>query len=463
MRRASTFLLLLLFTLSTGAQSEGVARRWVDAFNSGSAAAMEQFAQANYAAGLLGRFPADERRSMYEMIWKQHGKLVVERIAMRGDNVILGVKPQRGEPLRLTFGVDPAGKITQLGVDAGGEGEREGPQLPPFKPGADFNASLDEYLKKLDFSGSVLIAKNDQVQFEKAYGLASRRFNIPNKITTRFDIGSITKDFTKAAIGQLAQAGKLRISDTIATHLPDYPNKDVANRITIEQLLKHTSGLGDVFTPEYFNTSRLRFRTLRDYLPVYADDKLLFEPGTSRRYSNYGFIVLGLIIEAVSGESYYDYVKRNIFEPAGMSASGFFESDRIVADVAVGHTRMKPGTGERGDEWSENTLRLPVRGASDGGSHSTARDLFNFDRAIRSHKLLKPAWTKWYFGGPVPTANDAGSDTAINRTGGAFAGGAPGVNAVVSSDGTWTVVVLANIDPPMAEALGERVIRPALK
>lgn len=459
MRRATTFL-LLLFTLSAAAQSGSVAEAWVAAYNSGDAAALEAFAKANYAEAMFARRTPADRKAMFETLWTAHGKLEVTDIKARGNAATLRVKPQRGEPLTLGFQFD-GNRISGLRVDAG-EGEEES-GLPPFNPGADFNASLDEYLKKLDFSGSVLIAKDGQVQFEKAYGLASRRFNVPNKITTRFDIGSITKDFTKAAIGQLAQAGKLRISDTIATHLPDYPNKDVANRITIEQLLKHTSGLGDVFTPEYFNSSRLKFRTLRDYIPVYADDKLLFEPGTSRRYSNYGFIVLGLIIEAVSGESYYDYVKRNIFEPAGMSASGFFESDRIVADVAVGHTQMKPGTGERGDEWTENTLRLPVRGASDGGSHSTARDLFLFDRAMRTHKLLKPAWTKWYFGGAVPAANDAGSDTAINRTSGAFAGGAPGVNAVVSSDGTWTVVVLANVDPPAAEALGERVIRPALK
>jgi D-alanyl-D-alanine carboxypeptidase len=155
-------------------------------------------------------------------------------------------------------------------------------------------------------------------------------------------------------------------------------------------------------------------------------------------------------------------VAKHVFAPAGMTASGFFEADKITPDVAIGHTQRMPGRGEPSSEWMENTLRLPVRGSSDGGSHSTARDLFNFDRAVRQHKLLKPAWTRWYFGGPVP-ANDGSGATAIDRTPGAFAGGAPGVNAVVSSDGEWTVVVLANIDPPMAEQLGERVIRPALK
>lgn len=457
MRRAIITVTFLLFTLSAAAQ---VAEGWVEAYNSGDAAKLEAFVKASYTAELFARRTPAERKTMFETIWNEHGKLDIVGVAARGDSTKLRVKPQRGEPLTLTFQL--AGpRIAGLRIDAG-EGEDEKSPLPPFTPGADFNASLDEYLKKTDFSGSVLIARNDTVQFEKAYGLASKRYNVPNKITTRFDIGSITKDFTKVAIGQLAQAGKLRVTDTIAKHLPDYPNKDVAARISIEQLIKHTSGLGNIFTPEYFDTSRLKFRKLSDYPPVFADDKLQFEPGTSRRYSNYGYIVLGLIIEAVSGESFYDYVKRNVFEPAGMTASGFFEADKIVPDVAMGHTKLQPGGGQQGSEWYENTLRLPVRGASDGSSHSTARDLFLFDRALRTHKLLRPAWTAWYFSGTAPASNDEGS-SAINRTPGAWAGGAPGVNAVLSGDGEWTVVVLANVDPPMAEALGERVITPALR
>lgn len=453
------YLIFLLF-LTLSANAQNVAERWVDAYNSGSAATMEAFAKANYQPALLERRSADERRELYEMIWRRHGKFDVQDIRIRGNAATLDVQPQRGAPLRLKFRLD-GDRIAEVGVEVGGRNGEES-SLPPLEVKGDFNESLDAYLKKTDFSGSVLIAKGDDVRFERAYGMASRRFGVPNKITTRFDVGSITKDFTKVAIGQLAQAGKLRISDTIATHLPDYPNKDVAGRITIEQLLTHTSGLGDVFTPEYFNLSRTRLRTLADYLPVYADDPLVFEPGTSKRYSNYGYIVLGLIIEAVSGENYYDYVQRRIFESAGMTASGFFESDKVVSDVAVGHTRMKPGSGERTNEWMENTHRLPVRGASDGGSHSTARDLFRFDRALRQHRLLKPGWTRWYFGGPVPT-NDGSGDASIVRAAGAFAGGAPGINSVVVSDGDWTVVVLANIDPPAAEQLGERVIRPALK
>lgn len=461
MRHALTFtfaLLLLPFTAS----AQSVPERWIDAYNSGTAATMEAFATANYAPSLLERRTTDERRAMYEQIWQTHGRFAVQQIRMRGGTAKIDVQPERGQPLRITFQMDPnpPNRITMLAIDVNEGQEEEKSPLPAFEPGADFNTSLDAYLKKIDFSGAVLIAKGDEVQFEKAYGLASRRFNVLNKTTTRFDIGSITKDFTKVAIGQLAQAGKLKVTDTLGKHLPDYPNDDVRERVTIEQLLRNTSGLGDIFTPEYFAMSRMCLRKLSDYVPVFADDPLLFEPGTNRRYSNYGYIVLGLIIEAVSGESYYDYVKRNIFDPAGMTGSGFFESDKVVSDVAVGHTQIVAGSGERGTEWMENTMRLPARGSSAGSSHSTARDLFNFDRAVRRHRLLKPGWTRWFYGAPVPTADD--DDKSIVRTPGAFAGGAPGVNAVVVSDGDSTIVVLANIDPPVAEALGERVIQPAL-
>src|SRR5687767_6848595 len=353
MRHALAFT-FLLFTCTASAQS--VPERWIEAYNSGSAATMEAFAKTNYSPSLLERRSADERRAMYEQIRSQHGRLEVDDIRMRGGTARLAVRPERGQPLRLTFQMEPnpPNRIVMLSIDVN-DGQQEKSPLPPFEPGADFNASLDAYLKKIDFSGAVLIAKGDEIHFEKAYGLASRRFNVPNKITTRFDIGSITKDFTKVAIGQLAQSGKLEVTDTIGKHLPDYPNKDVRDRVTIEQLIRNTSGLGDIFTPEYFALSRMRLRKLADYVPIFADDPLHFEPGTNRRYSNYGYIVLGLIIEAVSGESYYDYVKRHIFDPAGMTASGFFESDKVVPDVAIGHTRMVPGTGERGNEWMENT------------------------------------------------------------------------------------------------------------
>jgi len=313
-----------------------------------------------------------------------------------------------------------------------GGGDDDGPKLPPLNlPKDDFAAPLDAYVLELpDFSGVVLVAKNGEVQFEKAYGMASRRYEIANKPSTRFNVGSITKDFTKVATQQLAQAGKLKLDAPVIAYLSDYPNKDVAQKITIQQLLEHRSGLGDIFTPRYWERNAAQFRTLKDYIDFFASEPLEFEPGQGQRYSNYGYVVLGAIIEAVSGENYFDYVRKHVFEPAGMSSSGFFAPQEIVRDVAAGHTKRGP----RGPlpAMAENTsLRGPLPA---GGSFSTARDLLNFDRALRGGKLVK---------NPDPNAPFIG------------AGGSPGVNAVIASDGTWTVVVVTNIDPPTGEQLGE--------
>lgn len=431
-------LITLLIAASALAQAPGEdrVRGFVRAYNSGSAE-LERFAQANYTPDALKRRTPEERRGMFEQVRGAHGKLEITAIRATGNGLQAEVRDERGGTLRLRFGIEPQPphRIAGFSIEAGG-GNDEGPQIPPLQlPKGDFAAPLDAYIRKLpDFSGVVLVAKNGEVQFEKAYGMASRRYEVPNKVSTRFNVGSITKDFTKVAIGQLAQAGKLKLDVPIATYLPDYPNKDVAQKITIQQLLDHRSGLGDVFTPRMWERNAATFRTLKNYIDFFASDPLQFEPGKGQRYSNYGYVVLGAIVEAVSGESYFDYVRKRVFEPAGMNGSGFFDARQIVPDVAMGHTRREA------NEWRENTsLRAPIPA---GGSFSSARDLLAFDRALRAGKLLDP---KWFFRG----------DPAGPWVG---AGGSPGVNAVIASDKEWTVVVLANIDPPTGEQVGEALL-----
>jgi CubicO group peptidase (beta-lactamase class C family) len=428
-------LIAILIAASAWAQVPGEdrVRGFVRAYNTGNEE-LERFAQANYMPDMLQRRTPEERRGMFEQLRTAHGKLEITTIRATGNGLEADVRDERGGKLRFRFHIEPGAphRIAGLGIDVGG-GEDEGPKLPPLQlPKGDFAAPLDAYIRKLpDFSGVVLVAKNGEVRFEKAYGMASRRYEVPNKPSTRFNVGSITKDFTKVAIGQLAQAGKLKLDVPIATYLPDYPNKDVAQKITIQQLLEHRSGLGDIFTPRHWERNAAQFRTLKDYIDFFASDPLQFEPGKGQRYSNYGYTVLGAIIEAVSGENYYDYIRKHVFEPAGMSGSGFFEPREVVRDVAMGHTRRE------GNEWRENTtLRGPIPA---GGSQSTARDLLAFDRALRAGRLLDP---KWFFRG----------DPAGPWVG---AGGSPGVNAVIASDKEWTVVVLTNIDPPTGEQFGE--------
>ena len=167
-------------------------------------------------------------------------------------------------------------------------------------------AELEAFLHRLVadnmFSGAVLVAKDGDPIFRKAYGLASKRFDIPNRVDTKFNVGSLNKMFTAVAIAQLAEQGKLSLNDPVSKHLRDYPS-EVADKVTVHHLLTHTSGLGEFLKDDVFTGSKTRPRTVEDHVPLFVDDSLSFEPGARFRYSNAGFIVLGAIMEEVSGKT----------------------------------------------------------------------------------------------------------------------------------------------------------------
>src|SRR6059058_2054410 len=275
------------------------------------------------------------------------------------------------------------------------------------------------------FSGVVLLAENGKPILTKAYGFADAAQKIPNKTDTKFNLGSINKIFTQVAIGQLAAAGKLSVDDTVRKHLPDYPSP-VADKITVQQLVEFRSGLGDFFGPEFMAAPPSKIRKLSDYLPLFVDKPLLFEPGSEQRYSNAGYIVLGLIVERLSGQSYYDYVREHIFKPAGMNDTDSYQLDENVPNRAMGITK-------RGDS------QMPGRGSSAGGGYSTADDLLRFSKALLDNKLLSPKWTDWIFHGPEHHLG--------------VAGGAPGINATLLIEPPYTLVILSNFDPPSAEEI----------
>ena len=340
------------------------------------------------------------------------------------------------------------------------------PAVPAEKPAgsdAEAAAATGTQLRQLaeadEFSGVVLLAKDGKPFFHKAYGLANRDLGVPNRPDTKFNIGSINKIFTQVAIGQLLQEGKLAVDDTIRKHLPDYAGP-AADRITIQQLLTNTSGLGDTFGERYDATPKDRLRTLSDYLPLFAGDPLLFEPGTSRKYSNAGYVVLGLIIEKLSGQGYHDYVRKHIFAPAGMIDSDAYPQDAVVPNRAVGYTREGPKGPAPGPRRA-NIYALPARASSAGGGYSTTADLLAFDMAIRGEKLLSPELTNWFLSDKSRPPAPAGSVRPGGRRpgGGGFAGGTAGVNAVLETDldTGYTVVVLCNEDPPAAEKVAKAI------
>jgi CubicO group peptidase (beta-lactamase class C family) len=311
-----------------------------------------------------------------------------------------------------------------------------------------------------DFSGTVLLAKDDKVLFKKAYGFANRAFNARNDIDTKLNLGSMGKMFTGVAILQLAQQGKLSLNDTVLKLVPDYPDKDLAAKITVHQLLTHTSGLGNFFNDEFERSSRAKYRTTAAHLPLFTGKPLRFEPGTSFYYSNAGFIVLGLIIEKVSGQSYYDYVREHIFKPTGMLDTDNYNSDDDVPNLALGYTMMGEDRGPpppKSEGWKRrsNILMHVVRGSSSGGGYSTVEDLLRFSRALQGHRLLNQEYTDLDMTGKV----------AMDRGGGRYAygmveskvdgvrivghtGGFPGIAGALEMypDLGYTVAVLSNYD-----------------
>ncbi|MFT3883366.1 MAG: serine hydrolase domain-containing protein [Gemmatales bacterium] len=316
---------------------------------------------------------------------------------------------------------------------------------------------MDKIVADDKFSGVVLLAKDGKPLFHKAYGYASLRFQVPNKLDTKFNLGSMNKMLTSVAICQLAEQGKLSFDDPIIKHLPDYPNKTVAEKVTIHHLLTHTSGLGHYWN-EKFRAKMPTLRTVSDFLPLFVDEPLRFEPGERMFYSNAGFIVLGLIIEKVSGQTYYDYVRQHVCKIAGMNNTDSYEVDLIVPNLAIGYTFQSSLTGPSNKNAKpvrrENFYLHAVKGGPAGGGYSTAEDLLAFAAALREHRLLNSKYTTLATTGKVQMGPDGkyaygfGDFTANGHRHIGHNGGAPGISADFRDylDLGYTAIVLSNYD-----------------
>jgi CubicO group peptidase (beta-lactamase class C family) len=303
------------------------------------------------------------------------------------------------------------------------------------------------------FSGAILLARNGRVLFQQAYGLADRAKRTPNRLDTQFRFGSMGKMFTAVAIMQLVQDGKIDLSAPIGRYLPEYPNQDIATKVTVAHLLSHSGGTGDIFGPE-FDAHRTLLRTTKDYVDLYGTRAPEFAPGSRVSYSNYGFILLGRIVERASGLDYDAYIRRNIFTPLGMALTGNAPESSTLPHRAVGYM----GAG-RALKSADKTL--PLNGTAAGGGYATVGDFNRFVDGLTSYRLLRRDtlqrlieggvtmddghFARFDFGGPM-------------RGGGRFighGGGAPGMSGVLQHfvQSGFTLIVLANRDPGTAESI----------
>jgi CubicO group peptidase (beta-lactamase class C family) len=410
---------------------------YVNAFNGGEKA-MRDFFLHHTSKDALEKVTVEQRLERYRQMHERLGSLELRTVNETGtDHLSALFHTANGSLVNVDFAFEKSAPFGLLGIRVE-DVARGGENIPADhkKDNAGLIRAVEQYAAGLakdgQFSGAILLTFRHKTIFEHAYGYADREKRIPNTIDTRFNLGSINKSFTALAIRQLAGEGKLSLSDPVKKFLPDYPNKEAAERVTIQELLDMTSGIGDFFGDRYVSARKENLRTLQAYLPLFADKPLEFEPGTKHRYSNGGFVVLGLVIEKASGMDYYAYVRKNIFLPAGMTHTDSFEKDSLPADCAVGYT------GD-GSSRKPNHETLPEKGSSAGGGYSTVEDLLNYTVALEKRTI-------------TPSNFD-------QRGGFGIAGGAPGLNAALEWDpqSGYVIVVMSNFDPPTAENMARHI------
>lgn len=370
----------------------------------------------------------------------------------------LRVRPDRDDPTRL-FDVS----ASPMPVPYAGSMPK-GPIAPADLPALvaqriEFAAMRDE------FSGACrIIAPSGEVAYVAAFGLAARAPDVPNTPATRFHIGSADKSFTALMIGALVAERRLTFDTHLADVLPDYPNADFARACTIRHLLSHAAGLGLLF-------DRPRWERLRDYptmaklLTVFADEAPAFAPGTDRAYSNEGFVVLGAVVERLTGTSWYDLLERRIYPSAGVQTSGHFLYHDLPERVAIGyryHQDDHLGLAPR----RSNDDFLGYRGNACGGGYASVGDMTAYLRALRAGKLLdravldqmivqQPGGLGEYGLGFMVEPLGPGR-TLIGHGGGGPHSGIDGMNGIIWETG-WAFSLLGNYDAPFAGTIADDI------
>ncbi len=315
----------------------------------------------------------------------------------------------------------------------------------------DLDSEIISFLDTLNsetFSGIILVGKNDSIFEERTYGYS----NIENKIkidnNTKFHIASITKSFTAVGILKLYEEGKINLNKPIGNYLDSYPNQKVLDSVTIHQLLTHTAGTKAIYGEKYQNSNKDRYRKLQDYLPLFANDSLAFSPGSKYEYNGGGFVLLGLIIQEVTGENYYDYLQKNIFDPLGMNHTKALEIDGINYNTAEGYSIYI-----NKDKSLAHNYYYISKASGASAHYSTAEDLFKFSKALRNYQLLSKNTTDLMLEPKVKGYNTflgygIDIDKKYEETIVGHSGGWYGIRCEWMDflDSNYTVIILSNID-----------------
>lgn len=434
-------------------------REFLKALESGE---YEEYITENFSQSFLESSPLYDHLEFFQQMHIMLGGFSVSAIEKSTEHelIVLVKSTKRDAWWRIEFHTEPGSphKLAGMMIDMASPPDEDQEEIKEMseKEILQFvKRELKRMVKQDEFSGAVLIAKDGSPIFQQAFGMASKRFNVLNKVATKFNIGSINKSFTQMAIAQLLEKEKIGLDDKISQYLDDLP-EEIASKVTIRHLLTMRSGMGHYWNEEW-RAKWSTIKTVDALMDIIKKVPLDFEPGSKQQYSNSGYVVLGAIVEKVTGQSYYNYVREHIYKPAGMHNSDCYELDQIVPNLAIGYTQNRSKTPFEKNKWQNNLFMHSVKGSPAGGGYSTVDDLNLYVEALKQNKLAGEKYTNMVLG----LFQNADHPDSRPR-GFGIAGGAPvGINAVIKADfeRSYTVVVLSNYDPPVAIEFGSNILR----
>jgi CubicO group peptidase (beta-lactamase class C family) len=410
-----------------------------------SAPAAEQraFVQENFTKAIIEQRGLDALVQFLPQVREDLGTAPPRLLRAQDDRVVFGIRKANGENLRFAvlLSPPPESKINGFVLLPGDADEAVEPV--PAVAEADLPeaiASLMDRQKAKGFTGAVIVAHKGKPLFAQAYGEADSDSHRANTLDTPFALASINKMFTALLVAQLQEQGRLAFDDKIGTFLPDWPQADVREKVSIENLLTHTSGLGAYWGPAY-DAKAATLDTAAEYGELFHDDTPAAEPGKRFQYSNNGYVLLGLIAERISGKDYYDLVRERIYRPAGMRHSDHYLTTDRASGFALGYKT----------DGTPVASTTALRGSPAGGGYASANDLLRFATALENGTLVSKATRARMTTGYAEMNPDIAYGYGFGVTEGkqkhyGHTGGSPGTSAsfAVFPESGHVVIVLSN-------------------